>query len=171
VTGDVFVSLDAGNDLLEFGRHMPRALIIDMGSGFDVARGVDLQLETLRLSAAEAVEISQSTVGSTRIAGATVAHLRGLRIGFDLAVECGSGNDEVWLEDITRSNLVPSVSVRTGEGDDSVRFTGSLPLRWLGPMLFDGGKGFDIYEGWRGLRGLQVTEFEGFGPGPWLARR
>src|SRR5688572_15967170 len=38
-SGDVMVSLGAGNDLLEFGRQMPRGLIVDMGSGFDGARG------------------------------------------------------------------------------------------------------------------------------------
>jgi hypothetical protein len=38
-------------------------------------------------------------------------------------------------------------------------------------MLFDGGKGLDVYEGWRGIRGLQLTEFEQFGPSPRLARR
>jgi hypothetical protein len=170
-TGDVMVSLGAGDDLLEFGRQMPRGLFVDMGSGFDLARGEELQLEALRISAAEEVEISQSTVFTTLITEVRVARLREFRIVIDLSVGCGSGDDEVWLEDITRANLVASITVRTGEGDDFVRVTGPLPSRWFGPMLFDGGKGLDVYEGWRGLRGLQLSEFEGFGAGPWLARR
>jgi hypothetical protein len=172
-SGDVFVSLGAGDDLLEFERQMPRGLIVDMGSGIDVARGVDLLLEALRISGSETVEISQSYVRRTLITDGNVVHLRDFRIGIDLAIECGSGNDEVWLDDIKRLNLLTLTTVRTGDGDDSVRFTGPLtgPWGWLGPMLFDGGKGLDVYEGWRGIRGLQLTEFEQFGPSPRLARR
>jgi hypothetical protein len=80
VTGDVRVSLGAGDDSLEFGRHMPRGLFVDMGSGFDLARGEDLQLDTLRISASEAVEISRSSVLSTSIMGVSLAHLRDFRL-------------------------------------------------------------------------------------------
>jgi hypothetical protein len=48
-----------------------------------------------------------------------------------------------------RVGLSSELTVKTGEGNDLVRFTGPFTgfLRLFGPILIDGGKGLDIYDG------------------------